>query len=145
MKKFWYIFFSLQLLAFFLNAQEKENLDYQYIRNNNEYHAYAVNIKPGSENKTLEFEITSTFLMDKLTGVSIKNKKIEIKIPITKLDTAIKTDNNTLSNAVIIASFKSLLNMKIDCETVIIFTFNDDRKIELPFNFCLVKNKLDSN
>ena len=145
MKKFYYLFFSLQLITFLLKAQEKVNIDYQYTRNNNEYHAYAVYLKSDDQNKTLEFEVTSTFLMDKLTGVSIKKGKMDIKIPFTKLDTVIKTDENTLNNLVITASFKNLLKMKIECETVIIFTLNDERKIELPFNFCLVKNKLESN
>lgn len=145
MKKFWYLFFSLQLFTFSLKAQEKENIDYQYIRNNNEYHAYAVFLKSDDQNKALEFQITSTFLVDKLNGLSIKKGKIDIKIPFTKLDTVIKTDENTLNNVVIVASFKNLLKTKIECDTVIIFTLSDETKIELPFNFCVVKNKFESN
>ncbi|MES2448417.1 MAG: hypothetical protein V4546_14620 [Bacteroidota bacterium] len=145
MKKFYYLFFSLQLITFLLKAQEKVNIDYQYTRNNNEYHAYAVYLKSDDQNKTLEFEVTSTYLMDKLTGVSIKKGKMDIKIPFTKLDTVIKTDEKTINNLVIVASIKNLLKMKIECGTVIIFTLSDETKIELPFNFCLVKNKIENN
>lgn len=145
MKKFWYLFFSLQLFTFSLKAQEKENIDYQYIRNSNEYHAYAVFLKSDDQNKVLEFQITSTFLVDKLSGLSIKKGKTDIKIPFTKLDTVIKTDEKTINNLVIVASIKNLLKMKIECDTVIIFALGDETKIELPFNFCLVKNKLESN
>lgn len=143
------ILFYILLLGCFvgnISAQEKKaNVDYQYIRNNNDYTAYTLFVVSFQNSKTVELELVSTFAIDDLTEISIKKGSNYIKLTPTARKVKLENDNKNLNGLLVTADFDRVLKAKIDCETTIIFSFSNGKKIELPFMICLLKEKLVSN
>lgn len=146
MKKNLFYFLLLVFLAGNVSAQDKKaNIDYQYIRSNNDYTAYTLFVVSSQTLKTVELELVSTFVLDELTEISIKKGSSYIKLTPTAKKVKLENDNKNLNGLLVSADFDRVLKAKIDCETSITFSFSNGKKVELPFMFCLLKEKLAAN
>ena len=143
MKKSLPLFFCLILLYSTAKAQDNRvNIDYQYSRIENEYHAYTMFAKVDEKKSVVDIELVTTLSFNKLKNISIKKGDRPIQLSFNKIDTVTKTDDENLKSLVITVDLKSILNSTIDCETILFFLFEDGNKIALPFRFCLAKEKL---
>ncbi|RZL34291.1 MAG: hypothetical protein EOP00_31860, partial [Pedobacter sp.] len=111
MKKFLQLFFCIVLFSLNVKSQDKRiNVDYQYSRAENEYHAYNMFVKIDETKSAIEFEFLTTHSFDKLQSVAVKNGDKLIQLPFNAVDFLIKTDDENLKSLLIVANMKSILN-----------------------------------
>ena len=92
MKKNLFYFLLFVCFAGNVSAQDKKaNIDYQYIRSNNDYTAYTLFVVSSQTSKTVELELVSTFVLDELTEISIKKGSSYIKLTPTAKKVKLKT------------------------------------------------------
>lgn len=134
------------LYASVSQAQDKRsNVDYQYVRTETDYHAYSAFVKSNAPIKNIEIELVSTFGLDKLETISIKKGKHFIKISFAAINSVMQNDNKSLNGLSILPSFDKIWKANINCETTIVFQFENGKKIELPFMFCRLKEQINAN
>lgn len=118
----------------------KTNLDYQYKRGGSTYSSYTAYLN--NEEDQLSLSIASNYKLDELQSIKIKSGQRFIKIPFVKLDINLINDDKAINSLVVKLDLKKVNKENIDCETTIIFQLNNGNKIELPFMFCKLKEKL---
>ncbi|RZL46315.1 MAG: hypothetical protein EOP00_15365 [Pedobacter sp.] len=141
------VLFSLLMLTLgFAQAQEKRiNGDYQYLRTGNDYHAYTTFIKIDELGKHAEIELVTSLSFEKLQTITITKGTKLVKVTFAALNTTIVNDDKSLHGISILPSFDNLWKINVDCETRIIFTFDNGKKIDLPFMYCFLKEQLNNS
>lgn len=135
-----FLTFSISNLAF--SQESKKNVDYQYLRNGDEYHAYSALVNAVNDSKTLELQLVSTYKIDRLNEILIKENKKQIKISFSTVISNAKNDDKSLQKLSLLLDAGKILKNKFDCDTEITFVFNNGQQITFPFNSCLIKESL---
>lgn len=122
-------------------GQNKVNVDYEYLRVGNEYHAYSAFINPVKNRNSLELYLVSSFKFDKLKEIFIKDRDNMRPVSFVSANSTTENDDKALHGLDISLDGHKLWKIHFDCETVIVFKFSNKLQIELPFKYCEIKER----
>ncbi len=94
------------------------------------------------EENAISLAIVSSYKIEELQRIKIKFGELFIDVPFSKLASTLPNDDKAMNSLGVKLELNKLLQEKTDCELKIIFQLIDGTKIELPFMFCLLKEKL---
>jgi len=141
MKKAYLFLLIIISITTICNAQDlKTNLDYQYKRGEASFSSYTAYLN--SEENAVSLSIASSNKIDELKFIKVKSGKGFVDIPFSKLDINLINDDKTINSLVVKLDLKKAIQRNIDSETSIVFHLSDGNKIELPFMFCKLKEKI---
>ncbi len=142
MKRLNLILVTLFLITNICAAQDdlKTSIDYQYKREGDTYSAYSTFLN--KEENAISLAIVSSYKIEELQRIKIKFGELFIDVPFSKLTSTLPNDDKAMNSLGVKLELNKLLQEKTDCELKIIFQLIDGTKIELPFMFCLLKEKL---
>jgi hypothetical protein len=143
MRKIVLFFIGFIVLSTACIAQEsRKSIDYQYKRVDSNYHAYTVYI--GNEANTVDFAIVSSYDLTGLKSIHIQSEKNKVKLSFKKI-TLLLNDDETLNKLAISVNLEKVFKAKLNCESTIVFTLENNLTIELPINNCQLKEYLSKN
>lgn len=140
MEKLLKILFIICAFPVFSYAQDLgKQLDYQYRRDIETYHAYALYQSNNQEVKTIDLLLTTTFDVGDLQKIFFNVDGNLIKLPFKKSKITVPIDDKDLYNLLVRIDLSDLVAGK-NCEQFIVFNFSKNRKVSLPIELCKLIN-----
>jgi hypothetical protein len=136
--KLLFIAFAFPVLAY--GQDLGKQLDYQYKREGQTYHAYTLYANDNQEKNTIDIVLTTTFDVDNLQRISLDLGTSVVKLSYKKLKTVVPIDDKALHN-VLIRLDLSNIELGKDCEQSLVFKFSKDRTVVLPIQLCKIINQ----
>ncbi|MCZ4222773.1 hypothetical protein [Pedobacter rhodius] len=139
------LFFFLVLTKLSFGQQLKQNIDYQYYRDDKNYYAFELFKNQSSNDDNLMLNFTSNVEFKKIDKIYIQAGTEEVKVKFKVRAEVVSSDNPAFRFYPVVFSLKDLTHKEIDCEAKINFKMDNGMIYTLPFNICNLKLQLAQN
>ncbi|MCX2574326.1 hypothetical protein [Pedobacter sandarakinus] len=136
-----FIIFVLMLIAEFAHSQTKQQLDYQYFRDDKVYYAYELFRNTTGTNRQLMLDFTVNVAFKKIQKVYLISNKSEIKVAFEIRNEVLKSDNPS-QHSFPMAMDKDFDISIVPCDAKIVFVLDNKESYPLPFSACAVTDLL---
>lgn len=143
MKKSLLFIILLSLSKLLLAQNVKQQIDYQYFRDDKSYYAFELYKELNAESTDLiKLNFSSNSIFKKVDKIYITSNLTDIKIKFRQREEKIDSDNPEMKFYPLVLSLKELKSKDISCDAVITFKLDNGYSLSLPFSMCNISEQL---
>ncbi|WP_316829424.1 hypothetical protein [Pedobacter aquatilis] len=142
MKTSLFIGLLILLTKLSFGQQVKQNIDYQYYRDDKSYYAFELFRNIADDKAIVNLNFTTNTAFKKIDKIYITNGVKEVKLKFKTRSDVVESDNPELKFHAISLNIKDLANKEIDCEAKIVFKLDNGLIYTLPFSRCNLDEQL---